>query len=413
MQPRRLVILAYHFPPESAVGAARPFRFFKYLPQFGYSPHVITASPPAGPGAPEVECIPDRVGELWERRREERGRLPMAAQVERVLRKYCFPAAVGLAWSGPAARAARAVVDQHRHIPVALLSTYPPLGVHLAAWRVVCRRRVPWVADFRDPITVGQLRHLLSGPQRAAYAFLENGVFRQARAVIVNTDETAEAYRKAYPFAARKIHVIPNGFDPGDRLSALPIPARAYRLLVHAGALYGGRNPNLILESLARLRAVQDRGACRTRVLLVGEVGGVAGLAEPLMNTAAQEGWLEFIPRRVPQEEAHRIMQQADGLLLLQPQAALEVPAKLFECLSIGRPILALVPRHSAVEAILSQAGIPFCCVHPDETPGAVDAKISAFLHLPSTPVEASPWFQERFNAVAQTRQLAELLDQL
>lgn len=413
MPPRNLILLAYHFPPETAVGAVRPFRFFKYLPQFGYSPYVITAAGQPGPARPDIEHIPDHVGELWERPRRQRGKLPLAAQWERAMRKFFFPAATGLAWARLAARSACALADRRRHAPTAILSSYPPLGVHLAAWRVARQRQLPWVADFRDPITVGQLRHLFSPLQSSAYALLERGIFHRAQAIVVSTDETAEAYCKAYPFAAPKIHVIPNGFDPAEPLSALPIPERPYRLLAHAGALYAGRNPNLILESLARLRAAQDREACRTQLLLVGEATADAGLAEPLLRAATREGWVELIPRRIPRSEAHQILRQADGLLLLQPQTQLEVPAKLFEYLCIGRPVLALVPRHSAVEAILRRAGIPFCCVYPDDSPESVDVAISAFLRLPSTPVQPSPWFQERFNTIAQTRQLAQLLDRL
>lgn len=413
MSYRHLILLAYHFPPQNAAGAMRPFRFFKYLPQFGYSPHVITAAGQPDAANPHVQHIPDLIGELWERPRKQRGRLPLAAQWERALRKYFLPAAVGLAWSRQAAQAVSAVVERCHPAPVAVMSSYPPLGVHLAAWQATRQQPLPWVADFRDPITVGQLRRLFSPLQFAAYCLLERSFFRRAQAIVVNTDETAEAYRKTYPFAAPKIHVIPNGFDPAESLSALPVPERLHRLLVHTGALYAGRNPNPILESLARLRAAQDPEACRTRLLLVGEITGDAGLAEALSHTAIQEGWLELIPRRIPQPEARRILREADGLVLLQPQTSLEAPAKLFEYLSVGRPILALVPRNSAVETILHLAGIPFRCVYPEDPPQSADAAISAFLRLPNTPVQPSPRFQERFNVIAQTRQLAELLDRL
>jgi len=30
---RRILIIAYHFPPDAAVGALRPLKFAKYLPQ--------------------------------------------------------------------------------------------------------------------------------------------------------------------------------------------------------------------------------------------------------------------------------------------------------------------------------------------------------------------------------------------
>src|SRR2546428_545436 len=42
---RRILIIAYHFPPDAAVGALRPLKFAKYLPQFGWEPWVLTVRP--------------------------------------------------------------------------------------------------------------------------------------------------------------------------------------------------------------------------------------------------------------------------------------------------------------------------------------------------------------------------------
>ena len=38
---RGALIVAYYFPPENTSGAARPARFFRYLPEFGFDPVVV------------------------------------------------------------------------------------------------------------------------------------------------------------------------------------------------------------------------------------------------------------------------------------------------------------------------------------------------------------------------------------
>ena len=40
--PNKVLIIAYHFPPDAAVGALRPQKFVKYLPEFGWKPYVLT-----------------------------------------------------------------------------------------------------------------------------------------------------------------------------------------------------------------------------------------------------------------------------------------------------------------------------------------------------------------------------------
>src|SRR5262245_29015153 len=39
---KRALLLAYHFPPDGLVGAARSFKFARYLPEHGWEPTVLT-----------------------------------------------------------------------------------------------------------------------------------------------------------------------------------------------------------------------------------------------------------------------------------------------------------------------------------------------------------------------------------
>ncbi len=102
------------------------------------------------------------------------------------------------------------------------------------------------------------------------------------------------------------------------------------------------------------------------KILLVGHVDVKTGLNQALYDTAQREGWLEM-RAQVPRSNAQRLLEEADALLLVQPQSDVQVPGKLFEYICIGRPILALVPRASAIEHILRNSGIPHVCVYGDD----------------------------------------------
>ena len=103
-------------------------------------------------------------------------------------------------------------------------------------------------------------------------------------------------------------------------------------------------------------------------------------------------------------------MQTADYLLLLDINdraLGLQVPAKLFEYIQIGRPILAFTGRHSPVERILEQSGIPHACIHPDDPTQAVDERVLKVLCMSKRPVQPSQWFKEMFDGCeAETRVL-------
>ena len=115
----------------------------------------------------------------------------------------------------------------------------------------------------------------------------------------------------------------------------------------------------------------------------------------------------------VSKADALRLNEEADGLLLLQPQSDVQVPGKIFEYICIGRPILALVPRESAVEQVLAKSGVPYVCLYSDDEPEIMDQKVLQFLRLPSRSVPYSDWFRNNFNAEYQAAQLASIIGQI
>jgi hypothetical protein len=132
--------------------------------------------------------------------------------------------------------------------------------------------------------------------------------------------------------------------------------------------------------------------------------------AEEILTDGRTRGWLEIQPERIARDQARRIACTSDGLLLIQPQSASQVPGKLFEYIQIGRPILAYVAPDSPSERILAQSGIPHRCVFPDSSPAEIETKLLEFLALPSDGKEPSTWFEQQFNSEQQTAQLLEVL---
>jgi glycosyltransferase involved in cell wall biosynthesis len=401
-----IILIAYYFPPAQEIGGFRPFRFYKYLKRMGYVCHVITATQPEDERPSDVVYVPDNLRLVWEGRTKQR--LSFKAWIELLIRKLMFPGHIGFMWSIDVAARCREILHDHPQHRFVVFSTYPPLGVLLAGCIVHLRERIPWIADFRDPISglgVGILpRYALFWNHR-----LEAFVFRTANAVVANVEGAATVWRNRYPWAQQKLHVICNGFDPDDEPAARELPPRNQKVILHAGALYHGRNPNLLIESLSRLREQGMPEARSVSVLLVGAGDAKAGLDPALYDEAERDGWLGLRPA-VPRRESQRMMEEADGLLLVQPQSNVQVPGKLFEYICIGRPILALVPQRSAVEQILERVGVSYVCVYADDETGVVDRKILAFLRLPSVPTPYNAWFRNNFNAEYQAEQLAAII---
>jgi glycosyltransferase involved in cell wall biosynthesis len=387
---KRLLVLAYWYPPENASGAQRPYRFVKYLQAYGYESEIVTASP-ASPGAVQVALQPNG----WS----------VPAVLSRALRctERVLPYADRLAWAPLAA----AAVERR---PGVILSTSPPVATHVAGWLLKQRFGVPWVADFRDPLYDNPFRSRAWG--RPYDRALEALIFARADAIIANTDKAAEAMRRRHPAAASRVHLLWNGYDPGEALAAAPIPPRPFRTLVHLGSLYGGRHPGLLISSLRRLTGggLLDPGQVRLRLIGPVEPGqawmaGCSGDAAP--------AWLDCRNTTVSRAAAQREMSESDYLLLLdlnERGAGVQVPAKLFEYVRIGRPILAVTSRDSSSARILAASGVPYVCIFDTDSEAEVDCKMLDFFRLPPSVTPHSESFAREFDAVAQTSRLDAIL---
>jgi hypothetical protein len=152
------------------------------------------------------------------------------------------------------------------------------------------------------------------------------------------------------------------------------------------------------------------------RITLIGSDDPVGASGSGDFDFLLRQGCLEWNNTWVPRDQAQRIVASADYLLLLdwtEGRVALQVPAKLFEYIRIGRPILACTIRDSPAERILVRSGIPHAILHPDAAPGDNEERLAAFLQRPPTVTEPSAWFQAQFNAEAQARALAEIIERM
>jgi glycosyltransferase involved in cell wall biosynthesis len=187
--------------------------------------------------------------------------------------------------------------------------------------------------------------------------------------------------QEAYPEVRHKVLSLTNGYDPELFPVAEPAPGDVLRI-VHAGQLYAGRDPRPLLDALQG-----DRGVRPFRVEFLGrttyekDADFAADLHQRgLDGVVVGLGHLAYA-------QALEAMCRADILLLLdQPGRRIGVPAKLYEYLGAGRPILALAEPDGDVAAILRTSGVPYR------------------LASPSRPDEIRPALLELVESVAERR---------
>lgn len=239
------------------------------------------------------------------------------------------------------------VVDFARSTGIRLVwSTGDPWSGHLLGETVSDALGVPWIADWRDPWSLCKVRNA-GRPAwvRAIDAKTERRWMTRATVNTFTAEETERRYRERYGVPTRTIH---NAFDQAEVSPGVPHPAGEPVEL-----LFFGRFRDLSpAEPVIRLLAACPDPS-RVRVTSFGPLTAAdRALAEQAGVTAC---FVSEAP--IPLAAAPERLRKADFLLLsTDPRRDEIIPAKLWDYLPIGRPILSLAPNPD-VARILERTG--------------------------------------------------------
>lgn len=362
---RRLLMVAYYFPPLGGIGSLRAMKFATYLPESGWD--VTVLAPRGGTyyrdptlSFPEEKVV--RTGSL------ELSRLgkavltpgttdtqaasvgPLRRLARDAARRWLYRPDPQIGWYPFAVRAGRRVLRQARFD--AIFSSSFPITAHLVGRRLHRDSGLPWVAEFRDPWTDVMAE---DDPRKAREATRERSIVVEATRVVTVSEAWAELFRGK---GARAVSVVTNGYDaadlaPGRRPDGI--------VVTHLGSFYSDRQDlSAVWPSLRRIR--DSASARRLRLRFVGDLDprlrreiAAHGLEEALEVTG-------FLPHR------EALAQTADSSILLGAGARDErpvlkgfIPAKLFEYLGTGLPVLYV--GDPSTDAALLLARQPGCFV--------------------------------------------------
>lgn len=442
---RRLLMIAYLFPPVGGAGVQRVTKFVKYLPQFGWQVTVLTVKNPSVPLLDEslLRDIPtDTVvarARTWEpgyafkslvaasndssaRTLRSTWGSTLRSSVKNIARRvvngFLQPDPQVL-WVPNAIHLGRDLLERQPYDVI--LASGPPFSNFLVGRALSSRCDVPLVVDYRDEWDLSnrymenrKFGRLASSIQRRQ----QEQVLRASSAVIATTRASTASLEMAIQRAGSRAfaNCIYNGFDPED-FSAGPdqiakISADEPLRVVYVGTLWKLTSMAPFGQALRLLsRRMPDLGR---RLKLV-----VAGRRTPeeqqeLASLQAATGCVEEMPY-VEHLDAVALMRSADLLLANLadlPGTDRVLPAKAFEYLAVGRPILALTPRGELWDLLQSRSGAGL--FNPADTAG-----IAAFLESSLENARGSnlhcgqPADLAGLDRISQCRQLTEILDRV
>ena len=286
---KRVLVIAYYWPPSGGSGVQRWVKFVKYLPSEGWEPVVFAPEnadyPSLDPSfekeLPEgLEVLRGRIWEPYSAYRKLTG--AKSTQVTEIssgekswkqklslwVRANLFVPDPRVGWVKPSVKTLLAYLQEH---PVdAIVTTGPPHSVHLIGLRLHKATGIPWIPDFRDPWS--KMYYL-------KYLPMTSGTWGKLRAMEKHVLDSCSTVLTCTPlmqedFAAlteTPVACITNGFDEEDFAAEAPAPDGHFNI-THTGLFAADGNPFTLWKVLGKMASSEPGFREDLRIRLVGKV---------------------------------------------------------------------------------------------------------------------------------------------
>jgi hypothetical protein len=368
---KRVLLIAYYFPPQPKAGSLRAGYLATHLPEFGWEPTVLTTSyPEQDHSGCRLIATPDWGPDAAKKSASSANadvpaapntRSRAGASLREFIKSVVYFPDNHIGWLPTALSAARSIMKEHRFS--AVLSTAPPFTGHFVARFAIAGSRIPWIADYRDlwsgPAGADYLHG--SGPLRRRIEFgVERRLIRRASSISAPSQSQADALTHNFN---RPVTFIPNAVDLGAWESIPDDPPQSFGIC-YTGKLWPTlRMPDEVFSAAARLRAAGDPAGVAVHFDFYGED------PELVIESARRYGVGDIVRAHgeVDRPSALRAQRSAAALLLLADTSeradAIQIGnpgSKIFEYAGAKRPILAFGRNNSVMESMLTKNGLGY-----------------------------------------------------
>ena len=419
---RRVLVIAYYFPPMGLSGVQRTLKFVKYLPQFNWHPTVLTVDP-GGYLARDETLLEDLAGRPVRvvrmasagpmRLLAKKGTVALPAERTRKMLSRLSDALFipdnKIGWRSEAVAQAVAL---HRKSPFDLVfATAPPFTDFLIGADIKRRIDRPLVLDYRDPWMDYPFRWYPTPLHRLFHRTLERRALRASSHVITTNRRVKELILQRHKFLTyHDVEIIPQGFDPEDFAAARKTPTgtpkhRKMRI-TYAGIFWEDRVPDYFLRALHDLYEQRPRMRGRIEAVFIGS------FREENLKLVAKLGLQDSVTVRgyCSHRETVQALLESDVLWMIVGDDV-GSPGKAYEYIGARKPILACVPEGFLRSAMLEAGGV----VVPPADVGGIRRSLERFLEqfersqLRPPPEEVV----KKYDRVALTRSLVKVFESL
>jgi len=371
LEPKKILIITYYWPPAGGPGVQRWLKFVKYLPDFGIQPFVYIPENPTYPIVDEnlVKEVSDKaiivkhkifepyqLASFFSKNKTKKissGIIPNQKKQSFMdktflwIRGNLFIPDARVFWVKPSVSYLEKYIQENNIDTI--ITSGPPHSLHLIGLELKQKLNVKWFADFRDPwTTIGYHKSLrLSDYAAKKHKALEHQVLNSADRIIVTSKTTKTEFEA---ITSKPIAVITNGYD--DENVGKQILDTKFSL-AHIGSFLSERNPSILWESLVELINEIPDFKSHLEIKLIGAV------SQEVLENISQFGLNSYLYNLGYVSHAEAIAHQRKSQVLLLIEINSEdtksiIPGKLFEYMVSNRPIIAIGPKDSDFAEIIT-----------------------------------------------------------
>lgn len=426
---KKVLIITYYWPPAGGPGVQRWLKFVKYLPDFDIEPIVYIPENASYPIIdkelcnevnPEVKVLtqpikePYKIARLFSKKSTQNissGIIPderkqsLSEQLLLFIRGNFFIPDARIGWVKPSVEYLSEYIKIN---PVDIvITTGPPHSLHLIGKQLKEQFNIPWIADFRDPwTTIGYHKKLkLTASAAQKHKTLEKEVLNEADRILVTSPSTKKDFEQ---ITQQPIDVITNGYDI-ERIEKKPLDKKF--TIAHIGSLLSDRNPRVLWKALAELIKNNPDFKQDFELKLAGKV------STQILNALDEFKLSPYVNNMgyISHQQAITEQRTSQVLLLLEidsEETRAIIPGKLFEYMAAERPILAIGPEKSDVEALIKQTntGQYFCY---DEKDRIADCIEKMYQQYSENKLKSYGIGLQYFSRKRLTQKLAEIIHQM
>ncbi|WP_298496391.1 glycosyltransferase family 4 protein [uncultured Algibacter sp.] len=372
MNKKRVLIIAYYWPPAGGPGVQRWLKFVKYLPEFDIEPLVFV---PENPNYPIIdESLVSEISEgvivikqpikepyKWAGVFSKKSSKTISkgiitdnkeqSFIEKVMlfvRGNFFIPDARVGWVKPSVAFLLDYIQKENIKTV--ITTGPPHSMHLIGLQLKQKLGVKWLADFRDPwTTIGYHKQLkLTSASKTKHKSLEKKVLNTSDQIIVTSLTTKREFQE---ITNKPIEVITNGYDD---LESVDFEMDTKFTMSHIGSLLSKRNPEILWRVLRDLIKSNNDFSKDFQLNFIGSA------SENVLKSIQNHGLSNYVSNvgYVSHKEAIVFQKKSQILLLIEinsEDTKCIIPGKLFEYMVSNRPIISIGPINSDVEKIIKE----------------------------------------------------------